>query len=759
MPPSTEQTQIDIRQYIGILFFRWHIIAVCFLYCLLGGVLYIQFTPPKYSASCRLDISRDPLLTLNRAAEIWISSRKHAQMLQASYTRDDAVKALSQEWGPKVGSHRKLSLKINARLDRASKNRIAVSVVSENPDYGKAFLTTVMKQHEARWERRQRWGMDQSVKMLTREMANIEEMISETEDSIMRFKKLHDLTRGQARGEAESGYVRSLVSQRRSLSTQMMMMEAENEFLKDANASVISQVGKLTRDTVSASLAELAAITGENDDSTGKAEAKNEEVSEEEEEWQRGWQSLRYRLVKLQEREKRLAVDLKSDNPTLMAVRREINSIQSQLDVGAEMQRRNLMDRYVSLQITLDAVEAAEFRWTEKYFELIHQQAELNRIQKQLSRYEGNYDTLFNRLHDLRVTETMKAERFSASGVSTGSKPTWPDPMKVLLVALAMGLASGFGLALLVQVLDNKIQSIKDVEKDLGIPFLGGVPYWVHSGLETAIRPIVTEEHSTGAIEAYRALSTSVIAGLDKMNEKVVLVTSADSREGKTLTTLNLAIIVARMNKKVLLIDLDLRRGRLHRSLGIDKDPGVSDVLMKKVLVRGAITGTRVEGLDMIATGSGTEETAELLQSSSLREIFDDVLDDYDYVFADTSPVLRVTDTVIMATQQLGAILYVARVNHTPKPLIRYSLDMLKDSRVLGLIMNSIEMHKISSLYYAYQYPNYAYYSNAYAYGYGYYYYGDKADKKKKQLRRGRGRSDGRGGVGKWLRRTFLPVE
>jgi Mrp family chromosome partitioning ATPase len=129
---------------------------------------------------------------------------------------------------------------------------------------------------------------------------------------------------------------------------------------------------------------------------------------------------------------------------------------------------------------------------------------------------------------------------------------------------------------------------------------------------------------------------------------------------------------------------------------------------------------TRIEGLSLIPTGSSIDNASELLQSADLVGLFSEIQEDYDYIMIDTSPVLRVTDTVIAATQGLGVVVYVARVNKTSKPMIQYSLDMLKDSRVLGLIMNSIEMHRLSSLYYAYQYPNYAYYSNAYVYGYNY---------------------------------------
>ena len=163
--------------------------------------------------------------------------------------------------------------------------------------------------------------------------------------------------------------------------------------------------------------------------------------------------------------------------------------------------------------------------------------------------------------------------------------------------------------------------------------------------------------------------------------------------------------------------------------------------------------------LHMIPAGSSVENCAELLQEADLRAMFTEIEDDYDYIFVDTAPVLRVTDTVIVATQGFGVVLYVARVGKTPLPLIRYSLDMLSDARVLGLIMNSIEMHKISSLYYSYQYPNYAYYSSAYAYGYDYYYYGDRTTGRPRGRRR-------RGGIGRalekadnWFRRTFLPMD
>jgi tyrosine-protein kinase Etk/Wzc len=273
------------------------------------------------------------------------------------------------------------------------------------------------------------------------------------------------------------------------------------------------------------------------------------------------------------------------------------------------------------------------------------------------------------------------------------------------------------------------------------------------------IRPIVTEQHSVGAMEAYRALRTSLIAALAKVNEKIVFVVSADAKEGKTLTTLNLAIMMAQMGKRTLLIDMDVRRGRMHRSLGVEKTPGVTEALRGMGGFDDFVKETRVENLDLLPCGESIENSAELLQQAQLVNLFVDVQDNYDYILVDTSPILRVTDTTIICSQGIGGVLYVARVNRTPKPLIRYSLDMVKDAHVLGMIMNSIEMHKISSLYYSYQYPNYAYYSNAYAYGYDYYNYGDRTRAAKKYHRRRHLLKGRMHDLAVWMRKNFLPFD
>lgn len=718
----TEEKKVDFRIYLGIILFRWQIIAVCFLYCLLAGVVYIYLAPQKFGSSCNIIIYRDPLVTSTDYKEEMASLRTHTYMLRKGKLIERTISNLVDEYAEKLGGRHKMTPKISVSMNRAIRGMLRVSVQSPNREYAEAFLKLLLKEHEDEWQSLQRRNRDSAAVMLEQELENLKEQIRSAEDDVIEYQRLNDIARVEARGTMESRYLMALMMWRNKLTTERMMLEAQYPALKDAGATVISAVGSLTRRT-----GEVNPLEEDEDGNIipGKDESDPEDLFEEDEDL-KGFQELRVDLQRLEEEKLKLARDLKPDNPTLKKVRDRIEEIRDQLKMAAEIQMRKLEDRHKALTIQLEAIETAEYKWQAKNLMASQRQAEYKRVAAIVTRFEANYAGLYARLHDMRVAEELKAERFVVEEVHTPNDPVWPDPLKILLVALGGGLGLGFGLSFILQVMDNKVQSTKDVENILGLPFLGGIPFWAHSGLEAAIRPIVTEEHSTGAIEAYRALRTSVLGELNKKNEKVLIITSADSREGKTLTALNMAIMVAQMGKRVLLIDADLRRGRLHRSLGLDREPGMADILREKGSFKDVVQPARIENLFLVPAGGSTEDSAELLQSADITGLIVEIQDEYDYIIIDTSPVLRVTDTVILSTQGIGQVLYVARVNHTPKPMIRYSLDMLKDANILGLVMNSIELHKISSLYYAYQYPNYAYYSNAYTYGYNYYYYDDK---------------------------------
>lgn len=765
MQVDEQEQKFDFRVYIGVILFRWQIIALCFLYSLLAGILYIHLSPKTFMTTCRILIYKDPNLVLSKGSGPFRSKNIHQYLLSSEKLRSQTVDLIEDDWAERMGGKRNLMLGVEVVRGRRMSGTLVVSVKSRRGDYGKAFLSTLLDEHEKEWGSIQRRASANATKVLDSELGRLEEEIRKAEDDLVEYVRINDMTRVKTEATMEARYLSALMERRSQLSTELMLLESQNPFLKNADASTISSVAELTRGT-----REVAPVpdetTGPGGESVsepprprlpeGLMGADDAQLNIEE---RRGWHDMKVKLAQLEKKEIRLVADLLPSHPEVVAVRRQIFDIEDRLEVAAKIELGKLKDRQETLKMHIKAIETAEYRWSAKSMLASQRKAEFKRISAVGGRYENNYQTLYARKHDMQVTEELKAEYFErVEPVATSDRPVWPDPIKIMLAVLAVGLGSGFGIALLAQTLDNKVQTISDVVTGLGVPFLGGVPFWVHGGLETSVRPIVTEEHSTGAVEAYRALRTSVLAELKKLNEKIVFVTSADSREGKTLTSLNMAILVAQMGKKVLLVDMDLRRGRLHRSLGVEKEPGMTEVLSSTQSFSDVIRPSRIENLSLAPTGGFIDNSAELLQSSDVSQIFAEVQDDYDFILIDTSPVLRATDTVILASQGFGVVVYVARVNRTPKPLIRYSLDMLKDAHVIGMILNSIEMHRISSLYYTYQYPNYAYYSNAYAYGYNYYDYGDgtagMGGGKRQRNRRQSERS-----LVQWFKRTFLPME
>jgi capsular exopolysaccharide synthesis family protein len=773
MQTDTKEEKVDFRLYIGILFFRWQIIVMCFLCSLLAGVIYINAAAKIYLTKCKIMIHRETNLEVSTPSSPLQSFATHQWLLQSDGLRKQVVRRLLPGYGRAMGGEGKMMLSVDVSMDRMIGSTLIISVKCVDPNYGQAFLVALTNLHETEWNKIQLSASEKVSDTLQAELYSLQDKIQAAENDLIEYERSHDIAKVDAKSSMESQYLSAIMGRKNQLSTELMMLEASHPALKDAGAGVISDVGRLTMETGAISPApekgeEGSTEGGSEDGGTSsrsqlrlpeiqRADKALSEGSPEE----TGWRDLRVKLAQLQQREKELAEKFKPEHPELMGVRKDIADAKNQLDLAAQVEMARLNDRHKALSIALNALESAENNWKAKNVLASQRRSELRRLSAVVDRFDDNYKTLYSRLHDMRISEELKAEHFrEIEEVATDPTPVWPSPLKILLSVMAFGLGSGFGIAVLLQVLDNKVQTIKDVEQELGVPFLGGIPYWAESGLDTAVRPIVTEEDSIGAVEAYRALRTLLVTALDKENEKIIAFTSADAKEGKTLTALNFAIMLTQMHKKVLLLDMDLRRGRLHRSLGIEKEPGLSNVMKHSATLKSVIVHTRFEGLDFAPTGEAIHNSAELFQTSNVKRILKEVESEYDYVVIDTSPVLRVTDTVILSTQDIGVFVFVARVNQTPKPMIRYAINLMKNARIIGLIMNNIELHKISGIYYAYQYPNYAYYSNAYRYGSDYYDYGDgSGDGKRRRTRRDASWARRMRKVAQWARRTFLPME
>lgn len=192
-------------------------------------------------------------------------------------------------------------------------------------------------------------------------------------------------------------------------------------------------------------------------------------------------------------------------------------------------------------------------------------------------------------------------------------------------------------------------------------------------------------------IEQFKALRAKFEYRVDMHNYKVVAVTSAIAGEGKTVSSANLAKGLASSGrKKVLLIDLDLRKTDLANAMGIDSKPGISEFLAGGVEIQEVLHETKFGGLRVIPAGSRVSAPADLISGAKFRALVKQLCDQFDVILLDTPPVIPVADTINLRDQVDGFLL-VYRIGFTPYPMFRQMLDDLGTTQILGVILNGVE--------------------------------------------------------------------
>lgn len=231
--------------------------------------------------------------------------------------------------------------------------------------------------------------------------------------------------------------------------------------------------------------------------------------------------------------------------------------------------------------------------------------------------------------------------------------------------------------------------------------------------------------------EAYKTLRTNVIFSLtEEKNCHVVIVTSSMQSEGKSITAMNLAISLAQTDKKVIVIDCDLRRPKLARLLGMKAPAGLSNLLLKPQLKDKAILHEETIGVDVILAGDIPPNPSELLGSLRMQHLLDELKGEYDFIILDTPPVNMVTDAVVLSPQSDGVI-FVVRANQSERGAVIHAVEQLEYSKtkILGFILNGVNMEQTSYGYSKYRYKKYSRYKRygysgygygGYGYGYGY---------------------------------------
>jgi polysaccharide biosynthesis transport protein len=402
-------------------------------------------------------------------------------------------------------------------------------------------------------------------------------------------------------------------------------------------------------------------------------------------------------------------------------VRNAVSSVQEQYDAALEREKTlsDELDKQKSFALGLN--DAAV-----RYL-ILEREADTNR---------ELYDSVLKRMKDMALLADVHASNISVVDVAEPpGAPSSPNRSKDLLQAALLGLVAAFGLAFLLEYLDATLKSPDEAQRYLRVPNLAVIPDFVSAqggvyggkpvprgrALEAGSNQkpsghgadIVTTygKHSVVS-ESYRTLRTALLLSRAGAHPKITLITSALPNEGKTAVAVNTAIVLAHTGAKVLLIDADLRKPRCHKVLSIKNHFGLTEMLTGSANEE-AINNTKIENLHLLSSGRIPPSPSELLGSTRMREIFDDLSKIYDYIVVDSPPVLVVADSIVLSSMADGVVL-VAAGSETPKQQARAALARLQqaNARIFGFVLNKVRLNKFDYSSYHYSGAYEGYYSN-----------------------------------------------
>jgi len=318
-------------------------------------------------------------------------------------------------------------------------------------------------------------------------------------------------------------------------------------------------------------------------------------------------------------------------------------------------------------------------------------------LQKELVRTSTLYDLVVKRLDELHLLQDYGGFRTAIISPATRGIQASPVLLQSLLIGAMLGGLIGFGLGYLAEVNDKTYRSPSEVSDHLGLPIVGHIPVikressTVSAGSSLDKTMVTYFKPKSRQAEAYRAIRTSLYFSTRGEQHKVIQITSPNPGDGKTTLSANLAVSIAQSGKRVLLIDADFRRPRIHELLGIDKSIGMSSVINGDTELPDAIQATEVENLWGLACGARPNNPSELLSSRRFAELLDILREQYDFVLIDTPPVLAVTDPSVVAPRVDG-VLVMLRLSTRTRGEAKEATDILASvgANTLGVVVNGV---------------------------------------------------------------------
>jgi capsular exopolysaccharide synthesis family protein len=446
---------------------------------------------------------------------------------------------------------------------------------------------------------------------------------------------------------------------------------------------------------------------------------------------------LTAKLADLQRQESELAVTFRPDYPLRQRLSGQIAQIQSSI-LGEKLRIVAMIQSEHSASVERERLLALELDKQRDVVNRVNQEIiQYNILKREVESTKQLHDGLLNRLKEAGVSAGLKASNIRVvDRAEVPHRPVRPRKAINLVLSVIGGLVFGIGFAFLQEYLDSSLKVPEDITRHLTLPTLGMIPKleslegkrgygygYAQAGVtegaivapnaSPTVDRIVHEAPSSLMAEAYRSVRTSLLLSSPGHPPRTIVVTSAAPSEGKTVTAINISISLTQTGAKVVLIDADMRKPRIHQVFSLGTADGLSSFLAGTSSLRAIVLETHVPGLSVIPCGITPPNPGELVLSLGFRRMLEALREYFDYVVLDSPPVGNVSDARILAASSDSTIL-VVKAFSTSRHHARVALNHLVDAhaRLGGVVLNDVDVRLRS------YYSGSSYYRTYYA-GYG----------------------------------------
>jgi succinoglycan biosynthesis transport protein ExoP len=420
-------------------------------------------------------------------------------------------------------------------------------------------------------------------------------------------------------------------------------------------------------------------------------------------------QGLKTNLAQLQRDQAQLSERYGENHPEMIKIRSAVQAAGAKLTgeiakvvEGVNSEYRAALAQEQSLQSALNAqrAEALGQNKMSVTYSVLQREADSNR---------QIYESLLQQAKETGISGERRATNVRVvDHAEVPGGPISPNLRADMTFAFVAGLLLAIGLAFGTEYLDNRIKTPQELKAQLGIPFLGMVPT---VPADKHPNPRVDNGVPQNFAEAFKSVRTNVLFSSADEGMRTLVITSAGPGEGKSLVASNLGLALAQAGQRVLLIDADMRRPRVHEIFGGAQEPGLSNVLAGNAKTNEAVRKSGTAGLWLLPAGHIPPNPAELLGSRRYADFIGSLGVHFDWVLIDTPPVMVVADSSIVSNQSSG-VLFVVRADHTSRHAVRAAVEQLEaaNAHLIGSVLNSVDLMRNPYYYSAYYRKEYSRY-------------------------------------------------